>query len=64
MRTVKIISDGTAEGTKLVDEQTGESIGYVTHLSWEVGVNTKIATATVTIVKVPVDMVNIEMKVV
>jgi len=32
---IKIISDGTSEGTSVVNAETGEIIEHVNHVSWE-----------------------------
>jgi len=51
---IKIISDGTAPGTRVVDAGTGEPIDGITAISWKVDVN-HLAEATLTFIKVPVE---------
>jgi len=51
---IKIISDGTAPGTRVVDARTGEPIDGITAISWKVDVN-RLAEATLTFIKVPVE---------
>lgn len=33
---LKIISDGTGRGTKVVDAETGEELKYVTEIVWRI----------------------------
>lgn len=53
---LKIISDGTTVGTKLINEETGEMVGLVQNIQWEVGVGDNFASATVRLIKVPVEL--------
>ena len=34
--TLKIISDGTRTGTKVIDQETGHEIGQIMSISWDV----------------------------
>lgn len=52
---IKIISDGTSQGTHVVNEQTGERLDLVTRISWELSA-THLATATLTLLRVPVEV--------
>lgn len=55
---LKIISDGTSVGTKLFDEDTGESVPLVQRLTWEAtadGFN--LTKVTVELLNVPVEIV-------
>lgn len=52
---LKIISDGTTVGTKLVDAATGEKIQYVQSIEWEIDAKTLIAYATIKLAKVPIE---------
>ena len=54
---VKIVSDGTTQGTRIVEESTGEPLGFVQSIEWKVDVNDTLATATVKFVKIPVEIV-------
>ena len=50
MRKIKIICDGTRQGTEVVDAETGEPIANVSHVSIELDSNTKqFCTATITV---------------
>ena len=52
---LKLVSDGTPLGTKVVDEN-GEVIEYITNLKWEIGVG-HYAKATIEITKLPLEVV-------
>lgn len=56
MKLVKIVSDGTSAGTRLIDEDSGESIGYVDTIEWSVTVGQPLAKAKVVFTQVPVYM--------
>ena len=56
MNKIKIISDGTSNGTKVVDLETGEFIPYVTFLAISVGVG-GLVTAYIKLVNVKLDMI-------
>lgn len=58
----KIISDGTTAGTKVVDEN-GETIGLIQHIKWEVGVSDVYASATIQILKIPVELTTENVKI-
>ena len=51
---VKIISDGTSKGTRVIDEQSGEAVEGCVYLSWIIDKD-HMATATITLVKVSID---------
>lgn len=53
---VKITSDGTAFGTRVVDAESGEPIERVTSVSWSVDMERMVASANVTFVGVPVEI--------
>ena len=55
--TIKIVSDGTPSGTKILDTETGKELSYVTKVSWKVDLKSPFATATLEIIKVPVEVV-------
>lgn len=52
---LKITSDGTSLGTKLVDEDSGETIGLVQKIEWSIGVDSAFATCTVKLAKMPLE---------
>jgi hypothetical protein len=52
---LKIISDGTVKGTRVVDAQTGEEVGNVTAVSWSMG-NDGLTEAVVTLGCVPAEV--------
>lgn len=54
---LKIISDGTSFGTKLLNEDTGEPIGFVESIEWKINVGDTFATAVVKFVQVPVEII-------
>lgn len=56
---LKIISDGTSEGTHLINSETGEEVRYVQSISWSIDANTKEVKATIDLVKVPADIMNL-----
>jgi len=51
---VRIISDGTSAGTCVFDS-TGEMIGRVQKIKWEISVSSGVSKATLEIAKVPID---------
>ncbi len=53
---VKIISDGTARGTRVVNADTGEAIGGVVGIHWHLTVKGVIADVTLDLLKVPVEL--------
>jgi hypothetical protein len=57
-RAMKIFSDGTRYGTKVyvVDGRHLVEVPYVQRVSWELDVETGLATATLTCVKVETDV--------
>lgn len=52
---LKILSDGTAIGTRLVDATTGESIHGLLNLAWSIA-HDDLAKVTVTLMAVPVEI--------
>jgi hypothetical protein len=53
---IRIESDGTSVGTKVTDLD-GKLIGYVQEITWKTTLTEPLATCTITIAKVPVDLV-------
>ncbi len=53
---LKIISDGTKVGTRLVNAETGEAIGLIQNLKWEVDVKEPFTKVTVTLLNVGFEM--------
>lgn len=53
---VKIISDGTPPGTRVVNADTGEPIEHVTAIEWKIDVR-DLATAVIRLRDVDVDVV-------
>ena len=56
-RKLKIISDGTSNGTALVDVETGQAISNVMSITWSIDVDTMLATATVKLTSIPTEIV-------
>lgn len=52
---LKIVSDGTSNGTKIVDEESGEEVRGVTHIEWSLGVD-ELAKVTIEFEAVSVDV--------
>lgn len=55
---LKIISDGTNGGTKLIDEDTGEMIHLIQKLTWEADAKDLTTKVTVELINVPVEIVS------
>ena len=55
---LKIISDGTNTGTKLIDEDTGEMIHGISKLTWEVNVENFTTKVGVEFFNIPVEFVS------
>jgi hypothetical protein len=56
---IKIVSDGTSMGTKIVNADTGEDTGLVKQvqsITWSIDAKS-LATVVMTLVKVPVEVV-------
>ncbi len=53
---LKIISDGTNSGTKLIDEDTGEMIHGISKLSWEADVTALLTKVSVEFFNIPVEI--------
>lgn len=53
---IKIVSDGTAWGTKVVDADTGETLEKVISVSWEHDLH-RSPEVTITVTEVPVEIV-------
>lgn len=53
---IKIVSDGTPTGTKVVDAETGEMVHGVTAASIKIGVG-DVSRVTIELVKVPVEVI-------
>ena len=54
---LKIISDGTTRGTKVIDEETGERIGLIQDIVWSANADKTITECTIKLAKVPVEIV-------
>jgi uncharacterized protein YrrD len=54
---IKIVSDGTLAGTKVVDKDTGEMVHNVSKVVWKLSTDMPLATAVLTFGKVPVEVV-------
>jgi hypothetical protein len=55
---LKIISDGTNGGTKLIDEDTGETVHGIGKLTWEASATEVLTKATVEFFNIPVEIVS------
>ena len=53
---IKIISDGTSAGTKIIDEDSGEEIGSVSKVGWIAEAGEVKTRAVVEIINVPVEI--------
>jgi hypothetical protein len=53
---VKIISDGTSLGTRVVDAETGEILEGIVGLSWVATARSDLTAATITLMGVPVEL--------
>lgn len=53
---LKLISDGTNTGTKLIDEDTGEMVHGISKLTWEANSNDMITKTTVEFFNIPVEL--------
>lgn len=51
---IRIVSDGT-KNTKVIDAKTGETIGGIKHLKWEVDAEDQVPRCTITAYGVPLD---------
>jgi hypothetical protein len=47
---IKIVSDGTWYGTKIIDSDTGETINNVIKVEWSLSVEKKIADCVLTLI--------------
>jgi hypothetical protein len=54
---VKIISDGTINGTTIVDEKTGEPLSGVRSIMWSLDIDMMLAKVVVELIKIPVEVV-------
>lgn len=54
---LKVISDGTNAGTRLINEDTGEYIGLIQKIVWEAGAEFPITKTTIELLNVPVEIV-------
>lgn len=54
---LKLVSDGTKTGTKLIDEDTGEMVHGVSRVSWEADAKEHITKTTVEFFNIPVEIV-------
>lgn len=61
MNRLKIVSDGTARGTRLIDTKSGEDVTHsfrVVEITWssKAGPTTELASVTLTLARVPVEI--------
>lgn len=54
---IKIVSDGTVQGTTVVDAATGEKLSGVTSVTWSVDATKGYAEATLTVALVEIEAV-------
>ncbi len=57
MIKLKIISDGTPSGTKVIDAVTGENLDGVKAVSWRIGVDRALAECNLELCHVPAEVV-------
>lgn len=55
---LKIISDGTNVGTKLIDEETGQMVHGISKLTWEADANEILTKVSVEFFNIPVEIVS------
>lgn len=53
---LKIVGDGTAMGTRVVNAETGEMLKLVQSISYSLDLKTELATLTMTVLKVPMEL--------
>lgn len=53
---LKIISDGTNAGTKLVNAETGEMVNLISKITWGAMANEALTTASVELFNIPVEI--------
>ena len=53
MRRLKIVSDGTVNGTNVVDADTGEPVSYVQKVCFHADVGSGVCNAEITVAKIP-----------
>lgn len=56
MSSIKIISDGRAFGTKVIDSKTGKELTGITAVSWSVDIENDIASAIINFIDVEVEI--------
>ena len=54
---IKIVSDGTSVGTKIVDVETGKAITNVSAITWHAEANEVETEATLVLSNVPVELI-------
>lgn len=54
---IKIVSDGTPAGTRVVNEDTGEEIQRVIRVWWSIGAKDDFASATIVLKPVSVELI-------
>lgn len=54
---LKIISDGTTVGTKLINEETGEMVNLVQKITYKISLDDFVGHATVSFLNIPVEIV-------
>lgn len=53
---LKLISDGTAPGTRLFNKESGETIGCIENVKWEMDAKDHFAKVTITLLNVEVEI--------
>jgi hypothetical protein len=53
---IKIISDGTVRGTRVVDQETGAEVYSVTAIHWQFNTATGLTECTLELEQVPVEV--------
>jgi hypothetical protein len=56
-KRVRIVSDGTAGGTKIFDQNGIELKAMITQISWEINATDNIAEATIKLFEVELDVI-------
>jgi len=54
---IRIVSDGTSDGTRIEDAETGRALPAVEMVSWSISAETQLADAVVVFANVPCDII-------
>jgi hypothetical protein len=54
---LKIISDGTQLGTKIINEETGDIVDNCVRLKFEIDMDKKLSNVELTLIKIPIEYI-------